>query len=236
MPGRAQRPISRTIEPPLPIRICFWLSRLGVEADVHAALVDLDELGGERVRHLLAGQPQRLLAHELARSAPRAACRSPRPAGTGTGPPAAARRGRRGAPSIPSPVFALTGWSAWKSPSSSRRLHLLGDVSRLEPVDLVDHDHDRDAEREDVPRDVAVAGADPLARVDHEQRHVEIVGDRLARRAPACARSARRSAAASPAGRRARAGRRPASRRRGYGGASCGAPARRSRPSRRRAR
>ena len=26
MPGLAQRPISRTIEPPLPIRICFWLS------------------------------------------------------------------------------------------------------------------------------------------------------------------------------------------------------------------
>ena len=26
MPGRALRPISRTIVPPLPIRICFWLS------------------------------------------------------------------------------------------------------------------------------------------------------------------------------------------------------------------
>ena len=58
-------------------------------------------------------------------------------------------------------------------------LHLRRDVPGLQAVDLVDDDHDRDVEREHAPRDVAVAGADPLAGVDDEQDRVEIVGDRL---------------------------------------------------------
>ena len=44
---------------------------------------------------------------------------------------------------------------------------------------LLSDDHDRAAEREDAAGDVAVAGADPLARVDDEDDHVEVVGDRL---------------------------------------------------------
>ena len=45
----------------------------------------------------------------------------------------------------------------------------------FEAVDLVQRDHDRDAEREDAPGDEAVAGADPLAGVDDEQDDVEVL-------------------------------------------------------------
>ena len=90
-------------------------------------------------------------------------------AGSRPGLRAAARPAPRAAPSIPSPVFALTGWSAWKSPSFDGGVHLGRDVARLQPVDLVQGDHDRDAELEDPLRDEPVAGADPLARRQDEQ-------------------------------------------------------------------
>jgi hypothetical protein len=63
------------------------------------------------------------------------------------------------------------------------RIALDGGAARLlaytDVDDLVDDDHDRDVEREHAPRDVAVAGADPLPGVDDEHDRVEIGGDRL---------------------------------------------------------
>ena len=50
-----------------------------------------------------------------------------------------------------------------------RGVHLLRDVPCLEPVDLVERDHDRDAQPEDARGDEAVAGADPLPRRQDEE-------------------------------------------------------------------
>ena len=52
--------------------------------------------------------------------------------------------------------------------------HLLGDVTRLEAVDLVQRDHDRDAQAEDALGDEAVAGADPLAGGEHEKDSLHV--------------------------------------------------------------
>ena len=78
---------------------------------------------------------------------------------------------------MPSPVSALTGCSEWNVAEPRGVLHLLGDVPRLEPVDLVQRDHDRHAEREDALGDEAVARADPLARREHEQHGVDSSSD-----------------------------------------------------------
>ena len=48
-------------------------------------------------------------------------------------------------------------------------------MTGLEPVDLVQRDHDRHAELEHALRDEAVAGADALARGEHEQDGVDVV-------------------------------------------------------------
>ena len=146
---------------------------------MHVPLLDLDDLGGDRVRHLLlraAAAPARGRAR---RSAPRAACRSRSRPGSSSGPSGSSETGRARSSSMPSPVFALTGWSAWKSPSVAACLHLRRDVPGLQPVDLVDDDDHRHAEREHAPRDEAVARADPLARAHDEQDDVDVVGDRL---------------------------------------------------------
>ena len=55
------------------------------------------------------------------------------------------------------------------------RLHLADDVARLEVVDLVHGDDHRLAEREDPPRDEAVAGADPVACRDDEEHDVDVL-------------------------------------------------------------
>ena len=60
-------------------------------------------------------------------------------------------------------------------PEPGGGLHLRGDVPRLQPVDLVHGDHDRDAECEDALGDEAVAGADVGAAVDDEQDAVEVL-------------------------------------------------------------
>jgi hypothetical protein len=60
-----------------------------------------------------------------------------------------------------------------------RVLELLRDVSRLEAVDLVQRDHDGDAEVEHALRDETVAGADPIARVEHEQDAVHVLEGRV---------------------------------------------------------
>ena len=59
------------------------------------------------------------------------------------------------------------------------RLHLRRDVAALQPVDLVERDHDRHAELEDAPRDEAVARADPLARGEDEQHGVDVLERRV---------------------------------------------------------
>ena len=56
------------------------------------------------------------------------------------------------------------GGARGSRPSCGGGLHLRGDVTGLQPVDLVERDDHRHAEREHAPRDEAVARADPLAR------------------------------------------------------------------------
>ena len=102
---------------------------------------------------------------------------------------------------MPSPVFALTGWSAWKSPRRGGGVHLLRDVAGLQPVDLVERDHDRHAEREDALSDEAIAGADPLACREDEHDAFDVL-ERRVDRALHPLRRARRAGAGSPAGRR----------------------------------
>src|SRR5205823_14073359 len=71
-------------------------------------------------------------------------------------------------------------------------LHLLGDVTRLQAVYLVQRDHNRHAEPEHALGDEAVAGADPLPGREHEQhtfyiferlvdRTLHVLGERIAR-------------------------------------------------------
>ena len=62
-----------------------------------------------------------------------------------------------------------------KVPELRGRLHLREHVALLQPVDLVDGDHHRDTELEDPRCDEPVAGADPLARGDHEQNDVDVL-------------------------------------------------------------
>ena len=61
-----------------------------------------------------------------------------------------------------------------ESPEPRGRRHLLRDVPGLEPVDLVERDHDGDAEREDPRGDEAVAGADPLPRREDEEDGLDL--------------------------------------------------------------
>ena len=55
------------------------------------------------------------------------------------------------------------------------RVHLLGDVARLEPVHLVQGDHHRHAEREHPRRDEAVAGTDALAGGQDEDHGLDVL-------------------------------------------------------------
>ena len=115
------------------------------------------------------------------------------------------------------------------------RRHLLRDVPALQPVDLVERDHDRHAEREDALRDEAVAGADALARREDEHDGVDVLEGAVDRALHPLGQRVERALEAR-AGRRARAGSRRRSRCRRCGGASSAACRRRSRPCRRRAR
>ncbi len=62
-----------------------------------------------------------------------------------------------------------------EGPELRCRRHLARDVARLQPVDLVDGDHDGDAEAEHALADEPVPGADPRPAVDHEQHGVDLV-------------------------------------------------------------
>ena len=101
----------------LPTRICFCDSVSTRTIGAHDAVLELLDLDRDRVRHLLPRQRERLLADELGdlhleRQVGALLARDSR---------RALRQQldelRRGARRMPSPVFALTGWSAWKSPS-----------------------------------------------------------------------------------------------------------------------
>ncbi len=59
--------------------------------------------------------------------------------------------------------------------------HLRCDVTRLEPVDLVERDHDGDAELEDPRGDEAVTRPDTVAGVEHEQHAVHVLEGRVHR-------------------------------------------------------
>jgi len=48
-------------------------------------------------------------------------------------------------------------------------------VPALEPVDLVQGNHDRNAEREDALRDEAVSRADVVPRREHEQHGLDVL-------------------------------------------------------------
>ncbi len=133
--------------------------------------------------------------------------------------------------STPVPVRAQTGKTSSPASRSAAACRASDGARAVEPVDLVDGDHDRAAARSaSSAGDEAVARADALLAVEHHQRHV---GLRELALDPALhpRRSARRAGAARPAGRRARAACRRASRRRGSRGASSAACRRRSRPS-----
>ena len=95
------------------------------------------------------------------------------------GPSGSSSTGSSRSAFTPSPVRALTGWIAWKSPSLAAFLELLRDVTRLEAVDLVQRDHDVHAEVEDPLGDEPVAGADAVARVEHEQHAVDVLERRI---------------------------------------------------------
>ena len=60
-----------------------------------------------------------------------------------------------------------------------RGVHLLCDVAALEAVDLVERDHDGDAECEHALRDEPVARADALARGEDEQDGVDALERRV---------------------------------------------------------
>ena len=49
----------------------------------------------------------------------------------------------------------------------------------FEPIDLVERDHDRHAELEDALGDEAVAGADPVPRIEDEEHCVDVLEGRV---------------------------------------------------------
>ena len=76
--------------------------------------------------------------------------------------------------STPSPVIALTGCSAWKSPSFATCEMRSAIVAGREPVDLVERDHRGPPAAEHARRDEAVARPRLAARVEHEQHRVDV--------------------------------------------------------------
>ena len=111
---RAAVPTARTMLPPAPTRIAFCDSvsahtRARDDEQAVLALLDLVDLDLDRVRQLLARAQQHLLADQLGEPDARPTGRCAPRAGTGTGPPAAARRACSTSSSTPAPLRALTG-------------------------------------------------------------------------------------------------------------------------------
>ena len=139
---------------------------------------------GDRVRHLVAGQLQGALAHELGDRGARATGRSSCRAGTRPAPRAAAPAGRRAARRRRRRCGALIGCTACGLAERGRlgqRRHDLRSAPRPSIL-LTAMTHGGAPGREHARGDVAVAGPDRRARVEHEQRGVG-VGQRLVHRA-----------------------------------------------------
>ena len=146
------------------------LLRLGLDEDrgAHDLFLHLLELDGNRVRHLVARQPERLLADQLGelqvdREVGALLLRE-------------VERSLRQQPDelVPELRDSVAGLRAHRVervevPEPRRGVHLRRDVSRLEPVDLVERDHDGHAEPEHARGDEAVAGSDPLPRGEDEE-------------------------------------------------------------------
>ena len=143
-------------------------------------VLDLLDLGGDRVRHLVARQLDRLLPHELGDLLLGREIR-----------PLLRRevlRPFREEPDelvakLPHPVPGLRadGMERVEVAEPRSRLHLGGDVTRLQAVDLVERDHDRHPEREDPSGDEPVARADSIPCVEHEQYGVDVLEGRVDR-------------------------------------------------------
>ncbi len=156
------------------------LLRLGLDEHVgaHDLLVHLLDLDRDRVRHLVPRELERLLAHELGdlevqrQVGALLAAEVRRPL---------RQQGDELVAQLVDPVAGLCAHRVQREePTQLGRGHHLGrDVTGLQPVDLVDRDHDRHAELEDALRDEAVASADPLACVDHEQHRVHVLERRV---------------------------------------------------------
>ena len=148
--------------------------RLGVDADVHELVVELDHLGRDGVRHLLLRQAQRLLAHELgdARLERHVGVRARREVHRPLG-----QQRDQVAAQLVDPVARHRAHRMQRVEVAEPRglLHLRRDVPVLQPVDLVDDDHDGQPEREDLAGDELVARSDPVARADDEQDRVDVV-------------------------------------------------------------
>ena len=136
-------------------------------------LLELLDHDRDRVRHLLPGHRERLLAHDLGETdlerligelAVRVVAPDPR---------GGARAGDREASPTPRAVLAETGTISSKSPRSAAAWSC-GTSSRLRSsVELVDRAERRHADRPDLPLvHEGVAAADPVRRVHHHDDRV----------------------------------------------------------------
>ncbi len=177
---RAAAPISPTLAPPLPIRMPFWDS---VSAQTSAPTMirpssrastsltaDLDRVGD-----LLAGTVQHLLADQLGQKDLArlvAVILGPGTVGTlGNSSPSRSIRTAR-----PSPLRALIGKTS-STPSSSAAAASTGTSSLgPSPICLVHRaDHRQPGSgSEQRPDDEAIAGANPLLAVDHDQSQIGV--------------------------------------------------------------
>src|SRR6266849_4317878 len=136
--------------------------RLDEQVGLDHLLPELLDFDRDRMRKLVLRQAQRLLAYELAdlhldRQIGALLLRKiERPFGE--------QRDQLLA-EVFDPVARLRtdGMKRVEVTESRSRLHLSGDMTAFEPVDLVQDDDHRNAELEHAPRDEPVARADPLA-------------------------------------------------------------------------
>ena len=229
-------PASLSTAPPLPITIPFCDSRStrirarkrrirrrssGSSASASRVLVvvGLDLLGdhGDRVRQLVAGDREQLLAQQLGDEerlglvgdhAVRVVARALRAAASRARRPARRRRRRC------APTAARTRRTRRARPSRPRGARR--SLARVGEVDLVDHEDLRRVDLLHELGDEPVAAPDRRVRLD-EQAHDVDLGERRTERARWCARRAACAACGCPACRAARSGCRAWCARRGSG-------------------
>src|SRR5437868_12523860 len=152
------------------------LLRLGLDVDhrPHRPLDDLLDLDRDRVRQLVAGQLERLLADELGDLHVVLDVRAH--VGREVERPFRQELHELVA-ELADAVAGLRAHGMQRLEVAERRsgVHLLGNVPGLEPVDLVERDHDPHAEGENAFGDEAVAAADPVAAVEHEQHALDVL-------------------------------------------------------------